>query len=118
MKRWKKELLFRFEDIPGLIEKLKDFAEGKKDIPYCWRGHVENNKAKNILENSQELDKIAASWVKGAHVDWQQLYDSIKPKRISLPTYLFAKETLLGPRGKETNASSFYLTSLGPSKYV
>jgi len=31
-------------------------------------------------------------WVKGLFSDWNRIYGDKKPRRISLPTYVFAKE--------------------------
>ena len=96
---------FLVKDIPDLIEKLKDFEEEKKDIPKCWMGHVKNNKAtKNILEkegNSQALDKIAASWVKGAHVDWKQLYNNIKRGALAYRLTLLQKNAIGFPKRRD-----------------
>lgn len=40
----------------------------------------------------KDYAKLAQAWVKGIEVDWYQLYKSGKPRRISLPTYPFARE--------------------------
>ena len=40
----------------------------------------------------QSLQKIAALWVKGLNIKWEQIYGDNTPYRISLPTYPFAKE--------------------------
>lgn len=40
---------------------------------------------------ANEFSKLAAFWVKGGNVDWTQLYGSVKPGRISLPSYPFAR---------------------------
>ncbi|SFM59241.1 Acyl transferase domain-containing protein [Chitinophaga sp. YR627] len=43
--------------------------------------------------NSGELEKIAALWVAGHPVDWQQLYTATGlPRKINVPGYPFAKE--------------------------
>ena len=36
--------------------------------------------------------KLLELWVKGLSVDWRRLYGEAKPRRISLPTYPFARE--------------------------
>ena len=38
-----------------------------------------------------KLQKIAELWVKGLNIDWNELYGEPKPRRISLPTYPFAR---------------------------
>ena len=40
----------------------------------------------------KKLSKLLDLWVKGLNVDWDKLYGEIKPQRVSLPTYPFAKE--------------------------
>ena len=37
-------------------------------------------------------DRLLELWVEGFAVDWEHLYPDSKPRRISLPTYPFAKE--------------------------
>jgi acyl transferase domain-containing protein len=37
-------------------------------------------------------DKLLTLWVNGFNVDWSRLYINEKPKRVSLPTYPFARE--------------------------
>ena len=39
-----------------------------------------------------KYSKLLDLWVKGLVVNWQKIYEDDKPQRISLPTYLFAKE--------------------------
>ncbi|WP_394849116.1 SDR family NAD(P)-dependent oxidoreductase [Pendulispora brunnea] len=36
--------------------------------------------------------KILEHWLQGGSFDWNSLYDGVKPRRIRLPTYPFAKE--------------------------
>lgn len=45
------------------------------------------------LLESKEYEKVISMWVKGISVDWTKQYQKIgTPKKISLPTYPFAKE--------------------------
>ncbi|MBU9709974.1 SDR family NAD(P)-dependent oxidoreductase [Paenibacillus sp. AK121] len=56
--------------------------------------------AKSLLETwikKRKLEKIAELWVQGLTMDWNKLYGDIKPRRISLPTYPFAKERCWAP---------------------
>ena len=39
-----------------------------------------------------KLRKLLEFWIKGVEFDWDQLYRTEKPRRISLPTYPFARE--------------------------
>src|SRR5260370_23386428 len=38
------------------------------------------------------LETLLELWVKGMQLDWERLYGEAKPRRISLPTYPFARE--------------------------
>jgi len=44
-----------------------------------------------LVEKGQK-DILAGLWVKGAEIDWQQLYPGYRPGRVSAPTYPFSKE--------------------------
>ena len=39
-----------------------------------------------------KLGKLLELWVKGLSFDWRSLYGETKPRRISVPTYPFARE--------------------------
>ena len=107
----KERVLFLVRDIPELVAKLKDFAAGTRSIDGCWVGRVDRNsealQAFSSDEDSREMltrwiargeyAKIAECWTRGVALDWRML-DGIgqaatrRPRRISLPTYPFAKE--------------------------
>ncbi|MDO6526354.1 SDR family NAD(P)-dependent oxidoreductase [Motilimonas sp. 1_MG-2023] len=40
----------------------------------------------------EKYDPLVRLWVKGLKLDWQRLYGEQRPRRMSLPTYPFAKE--------------------------
>lgn len=89
-----------------LILKLQEYIEGKSEINNVFQGKQEQNKALLSLMNSDEdfeltldkwiggkkLAKIMELWVNGLTFDWNRLYGNLKPHRISMPTYPFAKE--------------------------
>ena len=103
---------FLVKDIPELITKLKAFTEGQNSFDRCWWGEVKRSKEiadffnadQDSLELIQKwitkgsLHKIAELWVKGMVMDWELLYRRIKPRRIILPSYPFAKESYWAPR--------------------
>ena len=92
--------------VEQLAEKLEAYVSGETEIKDVYQGQVKRNKEALSLLNAdfdlkQTIDKwIAGSrlakllelWVKGMQLDWNQLYGEVKPKRISLPLYPFAKE--------------------------
>ncbi|UJF34762.1 SDR family NAD(P)-dependent oxidoreductase [Paenibacillus hexagrammi] len=89
-----------------LQEKLTSFLEGKDDIEDLYRGQVKRNKETMAIFNAdedmhhtidawiskQKYGKLLDLWVKGLSLDWNRLYPGSKPRRISLPTYPFARE--------------------------
>ena len=46
----------------------------------------------NFAIQNKDLESLAQLWAKGANIDWSLSYQGFKPKKISLPTYPFAKE--------------------------
>ena len=89
-----------------LEEKLKFFVDGQDEIKDLYRGHLKRNTDRFAVFAADEdlheaidkwirrgkYSKLLDLWVKGFEVDWNQLYSDTKPRRISLPTYPFAKE--------------------------
>jgi acyl transferase domain-containing protein/thioesterase domain-containing protein len=89
-----------------LIEKLNGFVAVKEDQDNLYHGNIKHNQSKTdllaegnagkgfikIIIDEGELDKLAILWVSGAEIEWRLLYQNYAPRRISLPTYPFAKE--------------------------
>ncbi|BBB93440.1 MAG TPA: SDR family NAD(P)-dependent oxidoreductase [Methylomusa anaerophila] len=92
-----------------LEEKLGSFVDDKNDkddIKDLYQGQAKRNKdtvalfaADEDLQNAIELwiskgkyEKLLNLWVKGLILDWNKLYGDVKPRRLSLPTYPFARE--------------------------
>ncbi|WP_158755175.1 non-ribosomal peptide synthetase [Dyella sp. S184] len=97
---------FRVGSIAELREKLSAHIAGHVDLGGVYRGQVRRNKdamaalsadgsmghtVRSWLEQGN-LDKLLEVWVKGYALDWSSLYGTQKPRRISLPTYAFARE--------------------------
>ncbi|WNO11561.1 beta-ketoacyl synthase N-terminal-like domain-containing protein [Teredinibacter sp. KSP-S5-2] len=91
--------------VAELSEKLRSFIYGENNDVYL--GQVSNNKETlSILRQDNEmketvigkwisqgkLSKIADLWSKGLEFDWSQLYGQLKPRKVTLPNYPFAKE--------------------------
>jgi polyketide synthase PksM len=110
--------------ISELEDKLKGFVEGRDDIEDLYRGQVKRNKGTlGVFAADEELkeavgkwierkkyEKLADLWVKGLVVDWKRLYGDDSPRRISLPTYPFARERYWIPK---TDASIIHRESGG-----
>ena len=94
------------DSIDALKEKLCCFINGKDNIEDLYYGQVKRSKeALSIFTADEELQavidkwiqhrkfrKLLDLWVKGLVFDWAKLYGAIKPHRISLPTYPFARK--------------------------
>ena len=93
---------YRF--LEELRDKLKSCAKGRYDIAGIYKGKAGKTSLKSILAGAngeadieelisrRENDKLAELWVQGADIKWDGLYSDIKPQRLSLPAYPFAKE--------------------------
>jgi polyketide synthase PksN len=90
-----------------LREYLSAYCQEKKAIPpgHLYEGRVETDNDYSAPSSPDEDDrefirkaiekrnvkKIARFWVSGLNIEWQLLYPSHLPQRISLPTYPFEK---------------------------
>ncbi|MES2824542.1 MAG: SDR family NAD(P)-dependent oxidoreductase [Pseudomonadota bacterium] len=105
---------FTVNSVEELQEKLRAYVTGQQNIEDVYCGRVSRNKESiNVVDadtdgETQEaiiekwfadkkLSKLLEVWVKGLDMDWNKLYAvgsaaELKPKRISLPTYPFARE--------------------------
>ncbi|WP_373890127.1 beta-ketoacyl synthase N-terminal-like domain-containing protein [Massilia sp. DJPM01] len=88
-----------------LVDKLRGFvADGA--LGSGVRGQVKRNKeAVSVLSADEDTSALLDAWLakgrygrvleiwsKGLNVSWERLYGAVKPQRLSLPTYPFAKE--------------------------
>ncbi|WP_127530233.1 SDR family NAD(P)-dependent oxidoreductase [Paenibacillus kobensis] len=101
-------LAFTAGSIEELKQRLGSYLKEEGYQPDLYLGQVKANKdvlaALTADDDMQETmanwirrgkyGKLLDLWVKGLKVDWNGLYDglSVKPRRLSLPTYPFARE--------------------------
>ncbi|MEM9493058.1 MAG: ketoacyl-synthetase C-terminal extension domain-containing protein, partial [Myxococcota bacterium] len=88
---------------------VRDFAELRDTLTGFLSGQTRHNvrtghrkalhRAEQAVMRSEgspdalgEAHQLAAAWASGAPVDWAQSYGPKRPRRISLPTYPFARE--------------------------
>ncbi|GEM_PF-6507797 len=98
---------FVVDTVEQLSEKIQAYINGELHIEDMYQGNISQNKDglsiisqdddlketiidKWIAEN--KLSKLLVLWTKGLDIDWNNLYGNDKPKRMSLPTYPFARE--------------------------
>ena len=89
-----------------LLDKLKGFVEGRKDLEGVFAGNVRANphRLATLQASAEETDflqhlqragqwgKIASFWVAGSEVPWAELSQGRNCHRVPLPTYPFARE--------------------------
>ncbi len=121
-------IVFVISGIPELLQKMTDFEQGKEPIGNCWQGYMKQQNPESsesgeetrelirkwVAQGERGLGKVAQHWSQGGAVDWNLLYGEIKPHRIHLPTYSFAKERYWLPENRNpiqeaipTNALTF-----------
>jgi acyl transferase domain-containing protein/enoyl-CoA hydratase/carnithine racemase/NAD(P)-dependent dehydrogenase (short-subunit alcohol dehydrogenase family)/acyl carrier protein len=97
---------FLVTTVEQLTQKLQAYVDGEQRIEDAYQGHVKRNKeALSLLTSDSDLRKTIDQWIadkklsklldlwaKGLDFDWNALYGEVKPQRISLPVYPFAKE--------------------------
>ncbi|HKO58210.1 MAG TPA: SDR family NAD(P)-dependent oxidoreductase, partial [Thermoanaerobaculia bacterium] len=77
-----------------LRQKLEAILDGNRP-PDSWRGRIHKDaKSEGVpaLLERRELSGLGDLWVSGAKVDWRLLYKAALPRRVSAPTYPFARE--------------------------
>src|SRR5262249_45021483 len=101
------------EDLKQKFEEILEGAGRPEDV---WRNDIRNREAKGPTADDEqgesliqglierkELTRLAELWVSGAKIDWGRLHESSAPRRISLPTYPFARERYWLRDGKTNN---------------
>lgn len=95
---------FIVNSVEQLATKLQDYVQvndqDKQDTPDIYQGRIARKKVDLGVNNStinewfeqRNYAEMLDMWVKGLNLDWNNLYGQIKPKRLSLPTYPFARE--------------------------
>jgi acyl transferase domain-containing protein/acyl carrier protein len=94
---------FVVSDLIDLSASLRRYISGegsfirgniRKGKPAILRsGTVEEDHIETAAKKIEPAEHLASIWVKGSVVDWTLLYaGSDRPRRISLPTYPFARE--------------------------
>ncbi|MES2739634.1 MAG: SDR family NAD(P)-dependent oxidoreductase, partial [Pseudomonadota bacterium] len=99
-------LALQVRDLGELCERLAAYLAGETAVDGLYLGQVKRNKEMlSVFEADEDMGhtleawlakgkfgKVLDLWVNGLAFDWNALYGDVKPKRVSLPTYPFAKE--------------------------
>jgi acyl transferase domain-containing protein/tryptophanase/acyl carrier protein/SAM-dependent methyltransferase len=90
-------LAFVVSDAKELAEVLGQFAADPEHFTAGYRGTVRGKRGVSRVTSTAavntELSMLAQQWVQGAAIDWSAPHEGDAPRRISLPTYPFAKES-------------------------
>src|SRR6267142_7163238 len=111
------EMPERLALVVSSTEELKQtFGEilGAGEPQGSYRNHVVNKEARTgetfvqALIERKELSRLAELWVSGAKIDWHLLHKPGAARRISVPTYPFARERywIPGANGKIDRAAT------------
>ncbi|WP_042206280.1 SDR family NAD(P)-dependent oxidoreductase [Paenibacillus durus] len=117
---------FVVSSMEELIKKLSDYVKEMKNgtnkrikrSTLCYQGEVKNDNeltglfqsdddvrtAVNSWITKRKISQLAEVWTKGISLDWSALYENVKPRRISLPTYPFARERYWVPMAEASEA--------------
>src|SRR5216110_3156698 len=117
-------LALQVSSLQELEEKLRRYVEGWQEGGDWYRGqmqrptaahrfaaHEDEQKAIAAWISKGKYKKLLKLWVKGGTIDWKLLYTigagiaPVLPRRISLPTYPFARERYWLPIGLAPFAS-------------
>ena len=99
-------IVLQVDSLDDLLRRLQALADGQRLTPEPQRGNV--RKQRDFLAAcradagfaarrdgwlvARDLASIAEHWAKGVEIDWTRLYGDVRPLRMPLPTYPFARE--------------------------
>jgi polyketide synthase PksN len=103
-----------------LSEKLTQYSQGQLADFYLGNIKIRKAKADLLIEGKEgeefvktiihdfRLNKLAQLWVSGIDIDWKLLHSSqnTQPKRISLPTYPFARQRYWMPAHSQNHITN------------
>ncbi|MCB0210643.1 MAG: SDR family NAD(P)-dependent oxidoreductase, partial [Anaerolineae bacterium] len=93
-------------DVEDLVERLRRYGRQITPIENLYQGNIRTStlEATRLVEgevgtafmkmviDNRDLPKLAQLWASGVDIAWSMLYPGQTPRRISLPTYPFARE--------------------------
>ncbi|MBY9081331.1 hypothetical protein KIH86_19950 [Paenibacillus sp. HN-1] len=125
-------VIFLAGDTRELVAQMEAYLQGAKMVSNCWKGNIkQGTEIVNFMaedEDLQELvhkwvargknEKIAELWVKGFNIDWEMLYGRSGVRRISLPTYPFARERYWIPETKHRTSQAAVSLDAAPAHHA
>ncbi|WPQ61784.1 SDR family NAD(P)-dependent oxidoreductase [Chitinophaga sancti] len=111
-------------------DKLQRYIAGEEDIEDLYTGQVKKDKESLWLLTDEDFHQGVVSWIrkgkygkllelwtKGYHLDWHLLYPSGMAKKVSLPTYPFARERYWFSK-KETTVAAPVIAATGELRFL
>ncbi|PEM83426.1 hypothetical protein CN627_24585, partial [Bacillus wiedmannii] len=108
-----------------LKQKLHQYCQGILDGQEFYQGNIKKDHSNYTLVQGEEgiafigqlisnrkMSKLAEFWVTGADVEWSLLSSESRPRRISLPTYPFARERYWVPECESSHNDLIYNRSI------
>ncbi|MEJ2415500.1 MAG: SDR family NAD(P)-dependent oxidoreductase, partial [Exilibacterium sp.] len=108
------------DTVESLRLALADFINDRPDSDglYYGRAAKQDNSGESLTSGGslsrEEYGLLLQQWVKGAALDWHRLYAGVRPGRIGLPTYPFARDSF--PLKPVTKASVTRKTPMAASQ--
>ncbi|MEM7132285.1 MAG: SDR family NAD(P)-dependent oxidoreductase [Chloroflexota bacterium] len=100
-------LAFIVSSLEDLIEQLGHYVHNQTTELRAYRGSTKVDNLRpsperlmggkageafiQVVMEESDLDRVAQLWVSGVKVEWAMLYPHFMPRRVSLPTYPFAR---------------------------
>ncbi|WP_275405181.1 type I polyketide synthase [Streptomyces sp. S4.7] len=82
---------FVADDLPGILKGLDEIAAPTGGPSSVSTGHREPRSTPPPLADGASPSEVASAWVAGAAPDWAAHLRGLSPRRVSLPTYPFAR---------------------------
>ncbi|WP_166923292.1 SDR family NAD(P)-dependent oxidoreductase [Flavobacterium poyangense] len=83
---------FVVSQIDELVVQLQQFAQEESAGVYLKENIVNESEIQQAIY-AKQYETIAKYWEQGNAINWLRLYTVYQPKKIHLPTYIFAKES-------------------------
>lgn len=94
-------VVFLVRDLAALVDALSAYTAGES-VDACVAGRVDAGSHRLDVDDGDVLlekwlhegsvRKLASAWVQGMPMNWRRLYQAGTPRRLSLPTYPFARQ--------------------------
>src|SRR5262245_48189525 len=136
----KQRLAIRVKDHLELLDKLKRWSAGNSGVADVWSGQAppsdsninqawrvwQTKSGQQLIDQAlfeRDLEQLGILWASGIEIDWNKYNDGAwsgenKPRRVSLPSYPFAKERYWIDTAASQQGASRRVAPTGPTTAV